>query len=333
VPHAAAHQWDGGDIDMGTYSATRLRTVLALTGSLALAATLLAATPASAASPTACRVKNLDTGVTKYSLQKAHDAAGPGHSLTVRGTCAGLTTISTSLTIIGSRTATSGMPALDAKLNGTVVMVQPGVKVTMKDLTIRNGAGSPGGILNHGRLFLRDVVVRANTGGGAGGGILNYGTLTLNGSTSIRGNTAGKYGGGVWNESGIVKMNGSSSIRGNTAGSNGGGVYNFRGTLTMNGTSSIRDDTATWGGGGLFNDGGSVTMNHSSSIRGNTSEYGAGVFNKGHFKMNGSSSIKHNSAAEQGGGIFMESGASNAVSVTCGPRGNVHDNSPDDCGP
>jgi nitrous oxidase accessory protein NosD len=110
-------------------------------------------------------VTSLDTGVTKASLQKAHNAAKAGQRLTLRGTCTGVTTLRKSLTISGIRTKPSGKPILDAKLNGTVVTVQPGVKVTMRGLTIRGGAmpGLGGGINNAGTLVLRDVIVRSNT--------------------------------------------------------------------------------------------------------------------------------------------------------------------------
>ena len=76
--------------------AALLRRALALLVSAALSASLLVAlvgAPAAAASPTACRVKNLDTGVTKRNLQKAVRAARKGHRLTVRGTCHGTTSI------------------------------------------------------------------------------------------------------------------------------------------------------------------------------------------------------------------------------------------------
>jgi hypothetical protein len=162
---------------------TRLRAALATIGGLALAATLVVAAPAAAAAPTACRVKNLDTGVTKASLQKAHDAAKKGHRLTVRGTCAGITTVRKSLVISGIRNATSGKPFLDGKLNGTGVTVRPSVKVAMRGLTIRYGvADLGGGIRNEGSLVLRDVVVRGNTAD-RGAGVYNQGgKLTLNGS-------------------------------------------------------------------------------------------------------------------------------------------------------
>jgi hypothetical protein len=145
---------------MSTRSGRRL--AIATIGALALAATLLAAAPAAAASPTACRVKNLDTGVTKNSLQQAHNAARAGQRLTVRGTCVGITTLSKNLTITGIRTATSGKPILDGgsrpvspwwELKGTVVTVKRGMSVTLRSITIRGGAtdmSGGGGISNRG---------------------------------------------------------------------------------------------------------------------------------------------------------------------------------------
>lgn len=84
-----------------------IRRGVALLAALALVVAL-PALPASATSPTACRVKNLDTGITKWTLQKAVRAASPDDRLTVRGTCFGVTTIGTSLRVTGIRTRTSG---------------------------------------------------------------------------------------------------------------------------------------------------------------------------------------------------------------------------------
>jgi hypothetical protein len=297
---------------MPTRSGTRLRAAIATIGGLALATALFAAAPAAAASPTACRVRNLDTGVTKNSLQKAHDAAKADQRLTVRGTCAGITVLRKSLTITGIRTATSGKPILDAKLNGRVVKVRPGVKVTMRRLTIRGGAtpGSGGGILNDGTLVLRHVVVRGNTAGADGGGVANGRNLTLAGSSSIRANGAEVYGGGIYNSLGIgiLTMKDSSSIRANTAGERGGGVSNH-GTVKMRGSSSIADNQADHLGGGVYNEG-TVRMRGSSSITGNVVLEGGGP---------------------RGGGVYHFSGTLAGVRCAPDPDANVKNNTPDDC--
>jgi predicted outer membrane repeat protein len=268
---------------------------------------LVAAGPAAAASPTACRVKNLDTGITKASLQKAHDAARAGHRLTVRGTCAGITTIRKNLAITGIRTATSGRPILDGKLNGTVVTLRPDVVVTMRGLTIRSGATPDfgGGIVNRGTLVLRDVIVRGNTAGG---------------------------GAGVFNDDlAILTLNGSSSISGNTTGWAGGGVYNF-GVLRLNSRSAIRGNTADWGGGIHNEDPATLTLNGSSSITGNTAYGGGGVFNDGTLKMTDASRISQNTADEHGGGIYVGLGTLEGVrwEEPDTNLNNVRGNTPDD---
>jgi hypothetical protein len=308
---------------------------------LALAASLVAATPAAAASPTACRVKNLDTGVTKYSLLKAHDAAKKGHRLTVRGVCAGPTTISKSLTITGIRTRSSGKPILDGKLSGSVVTVRgpsgsSPIKVTMKSLTVRNGATdwAGGGILNEGHLVLRDVVVRANTAANPGGGVASIirGTLTLNGSSSIRGNHSGTSGGGVAS-TGTFILNGSSSIKDNTAAFGSGGVFNSEGTLTMNGSSTIEGNAALFSGG--VSNQGTLVMKDSSSIRANTADnYAGGVGNEGLLKMRGSASITANVTTGPGGGVYNDGGTLDGVRCPMpGAKPNVRDNTPDNCYP
>ena len=275
------------------------RRACALLAHTALLVALLATTPATAASATACRVKNFDTGVTSNSLQKAVKAARPGHRLVVRGTCKGSTTIAKNLTIRGVRSATLGQPILDGAKRGTVMSVKPKAKVTLRHLTVRRGvAGTGGGIVNQGILVLGDVIVRANSAA-YGGGVYNYGSLTLNGSSSIRANvtvTPGRA-----DNSGSHTRVGSGSSPALTPDVSGGGVLNA-GTLTMNGSSSIHGNrTDIWGGG---------------------------VYNAGTLTLNGSSSISGNRAGDIGGGVYNVGDFSGVV---CG--GNVHHNLPDDCAP
>lgn len=183
--------------------------------------------------PTACLVRNLDTDVVKRDLQDAVDAARAGQRLTVRGTCKGSTAIRKDLHLRGVQTETSGTPTLAGAGPGTVVTVASGAEVTIRSLTIRDGAAEDlgGGVLNRGSLTLLDVVVHDNAAA-RGGGIANdAGTLTIDGTTSIRANTAGDVGGGLYNRLGTVTMAVTSSVTGNTASVSGGGVYNDGGTL------------------------------------------------------------------------------------------------------
>ncbi|MFO7532539.1 MAG: hypothetical protein R6W93_08755, partial [Candidatus Limnocylindrales bacterium] len=174
--------------------------------------------------PTACRVHNVESGVTGASFKRAVRAASAHDRLTIQGTCVGTTLIGRDLTITGVRTETSGLPTLDGIGTGPVLTVNPGRSVTLRNLTIQGGAR---GIHNHGDLTLHDVIVRGNTAA-VGAGIYNAAgsTLTLNGTTSIRDNEATALGGGVIN-AGLLVLNDSSSITRNTAPGVGGGIYLF----------------------------------------------------------------------------------------------------------
>jgi peptidoglycan-N-acetylglucosamine deacetylase len=179
----------------------------------------------------ACRVRNLDSGVTNGSFGQAVRAATAGDSLTVQGTCRGTVTVGKDLAVAGVQTTRSGPPTLAGMDKGTVVTVRSGVSLKLADLTVRGGAAERGGgIDNRGGLVLRDVIVRGNEARDAGGGIINAGDLTLRGGTSVRGNTSRAEAGGILN-AGTLVMEGRSVVTHNTAGRPGGGAVN-RGTLT-----------------------------------------------------------------------------------------------------
>jgi hypothetical protein len=222
---------------------------------LGLAATgMAAAAPAASAAKAACRVKDTHSG-TYASLQAAVNAAAPGGTLFVKGTCTGTTEIGKSLTIDGH----NGSGKRTGILNGggfvTVLAIDAGASVTLNSLVITNGFA---------QLEF----------GGNGGGIVNAGTVTLNRS-AVTGNTAVLLGGGIYNEGGTVTLNGS-TVTGNEAVGDGGGIDNGGGTVTLNG-STVAGNTATVFGGGI-DDGGTVTLN-GSTVTGNKADFhGGGIF-------------------------------------------------------
>jgi hypothetical protein len=304
--------------------------------SAALLLALVATAPVTALSPTACRVRNLDAGTTRATLQGAVWAARAGDRLTVRGICRGTTRIGKDLTIRGVRTATARKPILDGAMRGTVVVARNGVRVTLRELTLRRGVAQEGGaILNQGVLVLRDVIVRASTAA-YGGGVYNYGTLILNGSSSIRGNaTVGPTGASDGSalprhHPGVVNdlPGACGDAWQGTPDVAGGGVLNG-GTLILNGSSSISGNRTDIWGGGVYN-AGILTLNGSGSISRNTAgTTGGGVYNVGTLTMAGSSSISGNTATAYDGGGVCNLG--DLSGVVCGD--NVHDNTPDDCAP
>jgi peptidoglycan/xylan/chitin deacetylase (PgdA/CDA1 family) len=286
---------------------------------------------ASAPPPDACRVKDVDAGTVRRSFRKAAAAASPGDRLLLRGTCRGSTAIAKDLLVRGTRTKDSGPPTLDAKGDGRVLTIRRGATVVLRNLTITGGSDPEGGgIRNVGTLSLRDVVVRANRSR-HGGGINNRpgAVLHLNGETSVRGSRA-RFGGGVWN-AGSLTATGSSTIGRNVASRNGGGLYaEAGGSVTLRDEAVIRANEASGDGGGIWN-AGELELRDASLVRGNeASGDGGGIWNAGVLSMSGSSAIVRNAAAELGGGILD---AGSLEGVTCGPEGNVDDNSPDDCSP
>lgn len=318
------------------------RLLIAAIVALALVLTL-GANSASAASPKACRVKDLGSSKTYSQLQAAVNAARKGARLTVRGTCKGETVIRKNLTILGTRSKRSGLPRLSGDRKSRVLRIEKGAHVTMRGLVITQGkvlvrmkgtsrrTGVGGGILNRGTLVLLDVQVWRNRtgeyGAGDGGGVYNKGRLVLKGSTKITRNSSpggavgnlgtlvmngrssisgngGEYLGGIWN-TGTVVMNGRSSIS-NNGGEGPGGVSNS-GRFTMNDDSTISRNGSWEGPGGATNwYEGVFTMNDRSSIRGNsgTDGSGGGLANRGGtVTMTGQSSISGNFATYGGGGV------------------------------
>ena len=298
-----------------------------------------------AASPTACRVQNTDTGKTYQTLQAAVDAASTGDRLTVKGTCVGGTVIDRNLVIEGIRTTTTGKPTLSGAGKVRVVETVKGVRVMLLGLVLMRGGVVPHegwsrwdssnghvrgtGILNRGHLVLRDVVVTKNGLRGACGGrttvgcdpsgwgaVYNSGSLVLDGTSRLSGNPDGVY------NTGRLRLNGASIISGRS------GVQNF-GELVLNGTSRIGPGSGVRNSGTLtLNDashisqvgtgvsvGGTVTLNDASHI----SDNGQGVWVAGNVTLNDTSSIRDNHLPDfycggsglycwpynKGGGVFL----------------------------
>ena len=268
-----------------------------------LVLTVLAWAPPAAAAPSKCLIINNALNANYTSLQAAQDAASPGATLWVRGTCTGTSEVTKNLTLTGQQPRGFTAPTLNGGGQGSVLTIDSGVTVTINTLTITGGSGTyvpeletvvGGGILNNdnGSVTLNGTSITGNTApyGGGIANIANGGSVTLN-DTSITGNTAGTNGGGIIN-GGTVTLNGTSSINGNTARQDSGGILSVSGSVTLNDTSSITDNTAP-NGGGILNLAGSVTLNNSGNITGNTAgSVGGGIYNLfGTVTLNNSTTI------------------------------------------
>ena len=193
---------------------------------------------ASTASAATCQAK--DGVVSSSNLQAVIDGASTGDTILITGTCVGNFVIpgggsATNLTLVGQRRAVSSN-TLDGNGTGSVLEVDTGTTVTLKNLRITNGSRPQGaGIYNdHGVVHVVGRTrVLGNTATGDGGGIFNsVGYIYLSGKAQVRGNTASTgYGGGLYNNFGTITMSGKALVTGNTAGISGGGIYNDGGTL------------------------------------------------------------------------------------------------------
>jgi nitrous oxidase accessory protein NosD len=336
--------------------------------SLTLTVMPLTATPASAALAVHCPADN---------LQAAINAAPPGSTVNVSGTCIGNFRIKKDLTLRGPAT-------LDGGGSGSVIE-WPGpdfnrrVNITLISLTVQHGQKGIYGL--SGRLDVRESTVRGNSGVGIrssggevgvvsstitdnGAGIGGDGSLSLRSSVISRNRDAGLFWQGNFTiESSVVSDNGGLGIDNAAPGfgietitssriaRNGvGGIFNLESDLTIR--SSIVEGND---GGGIFNSGtltlvSSVVMGNrgydgggianvalgvfphvtliSSTVEHNTARHdGGGIFNSGDLALRGSS-VSGNHASDRGGGIFNDVGYS--VSATAAW---VSANTPNNCTP
>lgn len=124
---------------------------------------------------------------------------------------------------------------LDGGSQASVITVQPGIKLQLKNLAIKNGKSDHGGgIYNQGSLLLDNVILRNNVARQSGGGIYNAssisGSLVIINSLIVANRAEGddKYnvkfgGGGIYNNAPLIIQN--SEINENYAADNGGGIY------------------------------------------------------------------------------------------------------------
>lgn len=202
------------------------------------------------------------------------------------------------LTVIAG--AGAGSTIIDGNHADGVLNIEQGRKVTMFDVTIRNGYNffNGGGIVNRGTLDISLCVIEGNQarifGGGienifgilrvalctirsntadSGGGIFSAGTAKIEYST-ISGNTANS-GGGIYNDGDLTVVNG--TVSGNTANADGGGIYSrihayLYNTSVIDNIADLDHDAAGGIGGGLYSEasGGSFLVTNSLIVRNTT---------------------------------------------------------------
>ena len=188
-------------------------------------------------------------------------------------------------------------------------------------------------------VTIRGIVIRDGNGDVClptfcAGGINVPADATLTLVDSIVRDNHGPNDGGV-QSSGTLILAGRTRVIANTATSDqayAGGISVHESTLIVRDQAVIRGNTGGYGGG--IYDNGTVRLIGRAQVARNTATIeGGGVYveNGATLRMAGSASIHHNSAPDpgDGGGIWM--GVATYEGVSCGT--NVHDNTHEDCGP
>jgi hypothetical protein len=221
-------------------------------------------------------------------LQTAINAAKPGTTLVISGTCHGTFMIGKKLILKGTPGAT-----LDAQGAGTTVTSSSTVRLA--SLTVTGGTAVfdvGGGITNYGTMTLAHVTVSGNEASN-GAGIQNRGTLTVQRSL-VMSNIADGEGGGIYNsgtttvaqttitdndEAGIVSTGTltvtDSTVDHNRSGPEGGGIDNF-GTATIIRSTIANNESWNASPGGILNGDAATLQLIASTVTANLGDDGTG---------------------------------------------------------
>ncbi|MBI4518975.1 MAG: right-handed parallel beta-helix repeat-containing protein [Deltaproteobacteria bacterium] len=187
----------------------------------------------------------------------------------------------------------------------SVVIVDLDSHVTIRGVTIRNGANS--GVDNWGGFVtLEDCIVTAN----ADAGIRNTGTTSVTNCTISANGDAG-----IWNRDNGDLWVENSTVIGNTGIMDGGGIRNEASATVLN--SVITGNHADGDGGGIFNGMGNspdFTLVN-STVSDNDASAGAGIHSRSGTLEVESCTVTGNQALSDGGGLFIE-GAASVVNST-----------------
>src|SRR5262245_41788786 len=250
------------------------------------------------------------TGTPANCTESALDAALAGGG-TVTFNCGpspvfilvGAAKIPTGLTTVDG----GGLITLSGSNSVQLFGVNPGVTLTLVNLTLTLGRGNDGGcIYNKGTLTLINVVVTTCVADHDGGGIFNDGggQTSIIGST-IRGNTASFDCGGVC-DFGVLNVR-ASTVTGNGAGHAAGGIGTV-GNVTLTST-RVTGNTTAGDGGGLYNNTSmtltDVTLSNNSASRGGGLFHKMGTSTVSNTAITGNVTPSGTCLAGAGGGIFM----------------------------
>jgi hypothetical protein len=270
----------------------RLLAPLVLAGlALGLGAAFLRPSPATAA-PAADGVVTDCTDAGFAPVLSAVQASGGG---AITFSCSGTITFAVTKTITSAVTIDGGgMITLSGGNALRLFIVNPGARLTLRNLTISNGYSNldGGAIHNAGHLVIEDSILRENntTTSGSGGAILNIGVLTVTNASFI--NNTGGNAGAIYPRFASSRTTIRQSF-----------FWNNRATITL---------TTGWGGAMLLWDGAPVTISETQFLS-NSARHGGALYNLGDLSLFDTQLIS-NVAALGSGGLFT----TNPVTVTGG---------------
>jgi len=242
------------------------------------------------------------SGLDASAVQDSVDAASPGDTVEVAGTCigvearAGLTQtvyISKSLILEGGHTESDWTLEPDQNTYPTFLHASDGGRVIVISGTVD---------VTLDRLYLIGGLAPAGTGTlkETGGGIWSNGALTMTNST-IYSNTAQK-GGGMFNDKSSYLFLKKVTFLDNKA-IDGGGLFTIVISPTLN-TVNFNGNMANHSGGGMYvYDGRSAMTN--VNFTGNRAYYCGGFYNESTTSMMTNITFSKNTATDSGGGICI----------------------------
>lgn len=248
-----------------------------------------------------------DAANSAAALQAAVDAASPGGTVKIAGTCAGTQIVAANTqTVHVSKALTleGGYPTGGAGAATWTSLPDPVAHPTLLD------AQSAGRVIYAtAALAVRGLTVQnGHDGGGAlgGGGIIATSSLTLDGVTVLRNvstSNAGNGGGGVLAFTGLVIR--ASTFRENQAAAFGGGFFG-NGAVAMEDSVFVDNTSGNSAGGGV---GFGVMGVTRSEFRGNRAGGGsAGLYIANGGTISHARFIDNRATGGGGGGIYLQSG-------------------------
>jgi hypothetical protein len=213
-----------------------------------------------------CLATDINDGFSSSDAQAVVDHANSGDTVTIAGTCGGVSVFSTNSTpfLAGTPTGNSltltgvgKAPTLAGGEVGVDMPIGPNA-VTINNLTLTNAVVGVRNSVNN-TVTINECKITGNQFG-----IIEFSngvTMTIN-NTTISGNGSPSVnGGGIRNAgSGSVVLAGTTTVTKNE-GAQGAGVFNDTGsTLTLLDSTRIIRNTATVDGGGIYNNHGTVNI-------------------------------------------------------------------------